>query len=579
MTTTLDVAHMLDPDQLAVDIGNRHSEWRMLRDTWVEQTKDTRNYVFATDTKTTANALLPWSNTTTTPKLTQIYDNLLANYFMTLFPQMKWMKWQADTQEDATKDKRDVIQSYMENKVAASGFEDEVNSLLSDWLLTGNCFGMVEWVDDYIIQEDGEFIPQYTGPKLTRISPYDITFNPAAKSFANTPKIIRSLKSLGEVQRIIDKSGDQTMQAVFDKSLAARNTVRSSDGHMEKADGFVADGFSSIQMYYESDYVEILTFYGDIYDHESGELMSDRVITVLDRAYVLSNVEEPSWLGNSPIFHSGWRPRPDNLYAMGPLDNLIGIQYRIDHLENLKADVFDQIAYPMLKIKGDVEDFDFEPGGRVFIGEEGDVGYLHPDATALQADMHIQELERRMEELAGAPKQSMGIRTPGEKTAFEVQSLDNSSGRIYQHKTAHFERTFIEKILNAMLAMARRKMHMSDTIRVVDDATGIQLFQEITKEDITAKGKIVPLGARHFAERARRVQNITQMYQIKAQDPTVAPHMSGKEMARIISDELGEPTLFGDNIAVVEQLETQEAMQEGQLAHEESMMAAADAGI
>ena len=43
MTTTLDVEHMLDPDQLAVDIGNRHSEWRMLRDTWVEQTKDTRN--------------------------------------------------------------------------------------------------------------------------------------------------------------------------------------------------------------------------------------------------------------------------------------------------------------------------------------------------------------------------------------------------------------------------------------------------------------------------------------------------------------------------------------------------------
>ncbi|MAH46144.1 hypothetical protein CMI37_09950 [Candidatus Pacearchaeota archaeon] len=69
------------------------------------------------------------------------------------------------------------------------------------------------------------------------------------------------------------------------------------------------------------------------------------------------------------------------------------------------------------------------------------------------------------------------------------------------------------------------------------------------------------------------------MYQIKAQDPTVAPHMSGKEMARIISDELGEPTLFGDNIAVAEQLETQEAMQEGQLAQEESMMAAADAGI
>jgi hypothetical protein len=41
---------------------------------------------------------------------------------------------------------------------------------------------------------------------------------------------------------------------------------------------------------------------------------------------------------------------------MGPLDNLVGMQYRIDHLENLKADVFDLIAFPPLKIKGYVED-------------------------------------------------------------------------------------------------------------------------------------------------------------------------------------------------------------------------------
>jgi hypothetical protein len=81
----------------------------------------------------------------------------------------------------------------------------------------------------------------------------------------------------------------------------------------------------------------------------------------------------PSWLGTAPIFHAGWRSRPDNLYAMGPLDNLVGMQYRIDHLENLKADVFDQIALPMLKIRGDVEDFEYMPAGRVYIGEEGDV--------------------------------------------------------------------------------------------------------------------------------------------------------------------------------------------------------------
>ena len=184
-----------------------------------------------------------------------------------------------------------------------------------------------------------------------------------------------------------------------------------------------------------------------------------------------------------------------------------------------------------------------------------------------------------MEEMAGAPRQAMGIRTPGEKTAFEVQSLQNSASRIFEHKTAHFERVFLEPILNAMLEVSRRNMNVSDTIRVFDDATGAVLFKTITKDDITAKGKIVPVGARHFAERARRVQNLTQLYQIKLSDPSVAAHMSGKEFARILADELGEPTLFSENIAVTEQLETQQQMQEAEAINQEQLMVAQEMGI
>jgi hypothetical protein len=368
---------------------------------------------------------------------------------------------------------------------------------------------MVDWEDGFVNKESGEFIQKYTGPRLKRVSPYDICFNPTATSFEDSPKVIRSIKSLGEIKRMIDADpSNDYLKEVLDKMMGARKAVRSSEGHIDKGEGFTADGFSNIQQYYESDYVEILTFYGDIYDQASNEFMSDRIITIVDRAYVIDNQENPSWLGKSPIFHSGWRNRPDNLYSMGPLDNLVGMQYRIDHLENLKADVFDQIAYPILKIKGDVEDFDFEPGARIYLGEEGDVGYMAPDATALNADMQIQILENKMEEMAGAPRQAMGIRTPGEKTAFEVQTLQNSASRIFEHKAAHFERTFLEPILNSMLEMARRYMNRSDTIRILDDARGFTKFMDITREDITSSGKIVPVGARHFAERARRVQNL-----------------------------------------------------------------------
>tara|TARA_R110000868_G_scaffold126962_2_gene334358 strand:+ start:507 stop:2252 length:1746 start_codon:yes stop_codon:yes gene_type:complete len=577
---TLDIENIVEQEVLAVEIANRWREWDTLRSTKIQEWKELRNYLYATDTKTTGNAMLPWSNTTTTPKLTQLMDNLHANYFASLFPQQKWMRFEASSVDSNVKAKRDTIQAYMENKVRQSDFVNAASDLIYDYIQYGNCFATVQWEDRYKIKEDGDYISQYVGPKVVRISPYDICFNPAASDFLKAPKIIKSIKTLGEIKRMIkDDPSKESMQPILDKMLYARAAVRGSDATFNKSEGYVADGFSSIQHYYESDYVEILTFYGDIFDYQNDELQVDRIITIVDRAYVLTNEENPSWLGHAPVFHAGWRPRPDNLYAMGPLDNLVGMQFRIDHLENLKADVFDQIAYPIMKIRGDVEDFDFEPGTRIYLGEEGDVGYLVPDATALNADLQIQTLENKMEEMAGAPRQAMGIRTPGEKTAFEVQSLQNAASRIFEHKTAHFERVFLEPILNSMLETARRYMNFSDTIKVIDDATGVAFFRDITKDDIIASGKIVPVGARHFAERARRVQNLTQLFQIKAADPTVSAHLSGKEFAKIISEELGEASLFGENISVSEQLETQTQMQNAEAVNQENLMTQEEMGI
>lgn len=574
---TLDVEHLLDPDTVASDISNKYQEWHSFKNEWITEKKELRNYLFATDTRTTTNNKNPWFNSTTTPKITQIYDNLKANYTAALFPNRNWMYWEADDRAGAHKAKRDTIQSYMENKIRQGDFIQAADKLLDDWIQYGNCFATITFEQEYTNLESGEVIPGYIGPKVHRISPFDISFNPVASSFERSPKIIRSLLSLGEAKKLIDEGAEQYKQ-IFDRMQSNRATVGGTT-QTDKSDGFIADGFGSIEHYYGSDYVEVLTFYGDIYDRDTGEVRVNRKIEIVDRAYVISDEPIASWLGQAPIFHIGWRDRPDNLYSMGPLDNLVGLQYRIDHLENLKADVFDQIAYPMLKIVGDVEDFEHKPGERILIGEEGDVTTLHPDTTALNADFQIQTLEMKMEEMAGAPRQAMGIRTPGEKTAFEVQTLENSASRIFQHKADKFSAGFLEPILNAMLEAARRNMNFSDTIRVLDDETGALLFKEITKEDITAKGRVIPLGARHFAERSLRVQNLNQLMQIKMMDPTVGVHLSGKEIARLIAEELGEDKIYKENVAIQEQSDTQEVASDAEADSMERMQIAAEQGL
>lgn len=576
MNRTLDVEHLLSPDHLAAEITDKWEEWQGYRREWLEEKKELRNYVYATDTRTTGNNKLPWSNSTTTPKLTQIYDNLKANYTATLFPSSDWMQWDGGDPDSVEGRKAKAVRSYMKQKMIESDFERTVDRLIDDWILTGNCFATVDYVQELAEDGDGMMNQVYIGPKLVRISPYDIAFDISASDFVHSPKIVRSIKGVGELMEELEM--DEKKASIFEKIMKNRQEVGNAHA-TEKSDGFIADGFGSIEQYYESDYVELLTFYGSIYDRMEGKIKKNRIITIVDRAYVLEDIGNPSWLGRSPIFHSSWRSRPDNLMGMGPLDNLVGMQYRIDHLENLKADVFDQIAMPMLKIRGDVEDFDYEPAGRIYMGEEGDVSPLVPDSTALSADFQIQALEAKMEEMAGAPKNAMGIRTPGEKTAFEVQTLDNAASRIFTHKASKFEKEFLEPIMNTMLESARRSLMNVEQVKSVESDDRLAIFMSITKKDLQAKGTLRPVGARHFAERAKRIQSLQQIMQIKSMDPSVAPHLSGKMIARILADELREEKLFGENIAIDEQLETQQAAQNAEADNIDQLNMLGEAGL
>jgi len=247
---------------------------------------------------------------------------------------------------------------------------------------------------------------------------------------------------------------------------------------------------------------------------------------------------------------------------MGPLDNLVGMQYRIDHLENLKADVYDMIAFPVLKIKGDVEDFSYGPNERIYVHDEGDVEFMHPDVTALQADMQIATLAQHMEEFAGSPKESMGIRTPGEKTAYEVDQLMTASGRIFQLKTTAFEE-FLELCINDMLEVSRRNLDMPDVAKIVDNDVGVVEFMNITKDDLTAKGRLQPVGARHFAAQARLVQQLTAFANSPiGQDPAVTVHISGYKLAQLFEEllDIEKFHLVQKNIRVMEQFETQQTV-------------------
>src|SRR5512139_1466873 len=120
----------LNSDTLAKQLAGLYNSWYIQRSEKESEWRELRNYLFATDTTKTTNSKLPWKNKTTLPKLTQIRDNLHANYMDALFPNDDWLRWEGYSQEDVNKRKRVTVEAYMKNKLRQGGFRETVSQLL-----------------------------------------------------------------------------------------------------------------------------------------------------------------------------------------------------------------------------------------------------------------------------------------------------------------------------------------------------------------------------------------------------------------------------------------------------------------
>lgn len=560
------VGDIITPDQKASELVRKWMTFDMARNPWKRSMEEINKYVYATDTSQTSSGTLPWKNSTTYPKLCQISDNLFSNYTLTMMPKSKSVFWVAENEDSNSVKKRNAIQNYMAWAISQPMFKEELFKAILDYIHKGNAIVTAEWIDNRVQQKD-KTQNGYCGPMLRRISPLDCVCNPTAESFIHSPKFIRTIMSMGELRDYLDKiSNDENREAyqnLFDYLKEIRMRARGLYGDWVERDHiYQMDGFGSFQEYLMSNTVEVVTFYGDYYNAEQDVFEKNRVITFVDRHKIMDDKPNASFFGYPPIYHTPWRKRVDNLWGMGPLENLAGMQHSIDKRLNQMADILDLTAYPVIKVKGFVEDFIWQPAEKIFVSDEGDVELVQPDIQIQQLIQDIALTEAKMEEMAGAPKEAMGFRSPGEKTKYEVQRLENAASRIFQNKINQFEEFILEPALNAMLELARRNMANTTSIPIFDEEFDLQTFQDLTVDDITGIGRIKPRGARMFSEQAEAVQNLqgltnSPMWQF------VQPHFSAIKMAKFYEEtfDLSDYNLVTPYIALAEQADGQRQVQ------------------
>ena len=538
---TVDLQYLFEEsNQLAREISSLHDSWSSQKTTHDARIREAKQFVFATSTRETSNVTNDHDHSTNIPKITQIYDSLKANYGSALMPHDHWFKFEGQDTKSVNKETRRKLEAYLRTKHRQNGLEAVADELLDDWVLEGNCFAGVYFTNKSATGSNGVSTQGYKGPMVYRISPNDIVFNPLSINFDSAPKIIRSVLSLGELARKIkERPGDEYLSEVFDKLVYVRQKVNGyTIDDINKSTQYVMDGYGSYGEYLKSNHVEILDFYGDIFNIETGEFFPSHVISVVDRRWVIRSVPIDTWNGHPMIFHSGWRKRPDNVWCMSPLENIVGMQYKINHLENAKADAFDKMLMPDRVIIGDVAEIVQSEDGSVTYhidSERGDVKDLAPDTTVLNADFQISNYMRMMEEMVGAPREAAGFRTPGEKTKYEVSKLLTAADRMFQYKLEQFEVQMLQKILSAEVEVSRKYLVQvgPDTIAMEDPQTGAKEFIEFTADDLEVVGSLLPVGSHYYARKMQLIANLETLHNLPLKDPEVAIHFPAEKLAKL----------------------------------------------
>lgn len=527
------------------------------------QWREVEAYKYATDTTSLPQGS-NFEHTTHIPVVAQIHEDLTAIVDQVLFPHEDWFSFKPGDKTSAMAEKRDAVVSYLKNRNDLSGIMGELRKCIDDYITYGNCFFMVGYKNESDPESDSV---GYAGPCGTRISPYDIVFDPTAATFRETPKIIREDITIGELKRRQDDPrlgwDKEVIQRILDERSLGMTGVFRDD---EKGEQYVPSGFTSRQAYLVSGTVQLLWFYGDIYDPVTQELRKNRVVVCVDGEQVLFDDEVDTWDGKPMIYHAGWKRRPDNIWAMGPLDNIIGINYQVNHRENAKSDALDRMIVPDRVYLGDVEEvYDEELRRTIYLSPEGGgVQDLGIDTQFFSFDLHIDRLQQQARLAARLPQELVGFRTPGEKTFGEVSSLIDGGMRGFIHKIQDFEKNLLVPMLQSELEISRK--FLDDTISIPGvSQEGYTPFLDVSRNDLKVSGQLIPEGASRFARKNQLLSTMSQLSSTPLAQ-IAAPHISSKGTARVLA-ELTETTstgMFEENAAIFESMEQQNLMNAAQ---------------
>ena len=107
------------------------------------------------------------------------------------------------------------------------GHQNMAEWALQDWIVTGTAIVETSYISRTTQALEGLTIKGYTGPVTRRLDPRRVAFNHRASSFEDSPKIVQSIKTLGDIAKLIeDEELPEDFTYVLKEALLYRHYVR-----------------------------------------------------------------------------------------------------------------------------------------------------------------------------------------------------------------------------------------------------------------------------------------------------------------------------------------------------------------
>lgn len=537
MARSVSVADYSDKNLVGSTISNLWLELNSSRRGAMNLWKEVDAYRFATDTRS-LEGMNHFDHSVHIPSTHMVDEKLGSILNATAFPHEDWLGWEALDRDALSVAKRDKVLAYLRKIHAQTKFTRTGKRAIDDLKAYGNCFAQTVFVNESR-EEDGKVVSGYVGPRTYRISPFDIAFDPTAPSWDDTYKIVHERKSIADFVEFAESNTElvnqDAIQMLLDTRRGGWDSISSNEYYKDSQ--FVDHGYESALSYLRSGFVDLLWFYGTIYDEDTGKVHRNRCIVVADLNHIIMDTHKP----DPRIRKGSWKERPDNLWAQSPLEPVVGLNYMINHRENAKDDAIDRMIHPDKLYIGEVEIIHDEVTGRdeIWAPLNGDARDIAPDASTLSFNTEIDRIEQTIMEVVGLPSDILGFRSPGEKTAFEVQNITEGAFRGFIDHVAQWEQDFLEKVVADQVAVALDNFQDVQEVLLTNEK-GYQIPVQVTKEDLSANATIVPKGARRFSRMLQQIASIQNLAQIQQ---LVGMHLDTYNLAKAI-EQLGGLTDF-----------------------------------